>query len=342
MAAALRPIGLSPATAADTSRQHMKERASAPPSEELRAAQAFMARLRLDHARLSRVLREIEVQRARLRSHPELARPVIIEALRYLVHYQHRHHHPREDRLYVRLAAARFELRPELLGLEREHHGGARSSRELSTSLRRLSAAQLRGRAGQRFAHALQSYVDASRDHMRREERSVFYQEVEPLLSADQWQALADAVVPDDPVGDQSQLARRYPHLAAALAEPVHDVSAGTHAHAADAPPDRGAQSLEALKEGVQALADAYGELLHEGLDLWRTNATSLLRLAAPLATLRALPEVRRRNCDFAARCVVLPSRLTFECARQVMAPFLGNRWPLSRRPAAKRAAGTA
>jgi hemerythrin-like domain-containing protein len=315
----------------------MTERASARISDELRAAQAFMARLRLDHARLSRILREIEVQRARLRSHPELARPVIVEALRYLVHYQHRHHHPREDRLYARLGAARLELRAELRGLDKEHRGGAHSSRQLTTSLRRLSAARLRGRAGQRFAHALQAYVDATRDHMRREERSVFYHEVEPLLSADEWQALAAETVPDDPLGDEANLAGHYPHLAAALAAPVHEVSAGTRVHTPSSPPDRGAQSLEALREGTHALLDAYGELLHEGFDLLRANATSLLRVDAPLAAVGALPEVGRRSYDFALRCVVLPSRVTFECAQRAMAPLLADRWPLAKRGAAKR-----
>src|SRR5512137_2539474 len=59
-----------------------------------RGAQAFMARLRLDHARLSRVLREMEVQRTRLGSEPAAARAVLSEALRYLVEYLHGHHHP--------------------------------------------------------------------------------------------------------------------------------------------------------------------------------------------------------------------------------------------------------
>jgi len=300
-------------------RRPRKRRAARLPRGAPTAAQAFVARLRLDHARLSRVLREIEVQRARLRSHPELARPVIVEALRYLVHYQDRHHHPREDRLYARLIAARSELRAELRGLVREHRGGAGRSRLLTASLLRLPAARLRRGAGRRFARELQAYVDETRHHMRREERCVFLREIEPQLSDGEWQELVREIVPDDPLADAASLARDYPQLASALAESVHEVSTGTHVHVADAPASRGARSLEALREGTRSLLDAYGELLHEGLGLLRENARSLLPPYAPLATVSALPQVGRRNYQFAVRCVLLPSRLTLDCALAVL-----------------------
>ena len=293
-----------------------------------------MARLRLDHARLSRVLGEMEAQRAQLRSRPERARPIIGESLRYLVNYQHQYHHPREDRLYAQLAAARPELRAELHGLEREHRGGARRARALASALRRLSRAGLRGRGGAGFARELQLYVDASRDHMRREERAVFYADVEPLLPIDAWQTLAGELVPDDPLGDPAHLRRRFPHLAAALAQPVRELSSSTRVPAGILANGRSAQSLAVFREGTDRLVDAYGELVHEGVDLVRTGTASLAAAHAPLAALRALSEVGGRGCRLAARCWALPARIALECAQRMMAPFLSGTGDARTRPA--------
>jgi hemerythrin-like domain-containing protein len=281
-----------------------------------------MARLRLDHARLSRVLREVEVQRARLGSEPVLARPVLVEALRYLVHYQHRHHHPREDRLYARLARVRGDLGAELRALGREHDHGAAHARTLAASLRRLPPARLRGHSGERLAQKLQAYVDATRDHMRREERAVIYAGVEPLLSAEEWRALAAEIVPDDPLGDAAHLRLRYPHLAAALAEPVRDVSSENHVQSGTASQRSQAQSVAALREGAEELVEAYGALLHEGLDLLQGNLAMLWGAPAPLAAIQALPEVSRRSYRFAARCFTLPSRVALDCANRMLTPF--------------------
>jgi len=282
-----------------------------------------MERLRLDHARLSRVLGEVEAQRAQLRSRPERARPIIGEALRYLLNYQHQYHHPREDRLYARLAATRPELRAELQGLEREHRGGARRARGLAAALRRLSRAGLRGRAGAGFARELQVYVDASRDHMRREERAVLYADVEPLLPIEAWQTLAGELVPDDPLGDPAHLQRRFPHLAAALAQPVRELSSSTRVPAGMPSHGRSARSLAVFRDGTDRLVDAYGELVHEGLDLVRAGAMSLRPAGAPLAALRVLPEVASRSCRFAVRCWALPARIALDCAQRMMAPLM-------------------
>jgi hemerythrin-like domain-containing protein len=298
-------------------------RRSASPS---RSAQAFLARLRLDHARLSRVLREVEVQRVRLCTDPDAACAVLAEALRYLIEYQHRHHHPREDRLYARLAHVRADLGSELRGLEREHEGGSAQASRLAAALGRLSPAAARGRTGERFARELQAYVDDSRDHMRREERAVFYAGVEPWLSDEEWQTLNEEVVPDDPLGDAAHLRRQYSHLAAALAEPVRDVSSAGRAAAAATEPH--AQSMAALRDGADELVEAYGELLHEGLDLVRANVATLWGAPAPLAAVEALPEVSRRSYRFAARCLTLPSRVALDCATRMLAPFGTRREP--------------
>ncbi len=287
------------------------------PANEARSAQAFMARLRLDHARLSRVLREVEVQRARLASEPEAARAVLGEALHYLVEYLHGHHHPREDLLYARLLPLRADLGDELRELARDHDGDAARARRLSHALGRLPAGG--ARATERFARALQSYVDETREHMRREERAIFYAGVEPWLSDDEWRALAGRALPDDPLGDVTNLRRRYPHLAAALAEPVRDVSSGTRATAAAQRPQE--RSLEVLRDGAEELVETYGELLHEGFDLLRANVAMLWGAPSPLGAVGALPEVSRRSYQFATRCFALPSKVALECASRMLGP---------------------
>lgn len=281
-----------------------------------RGAQAFMARLRLDHARLSRVLREMEVQRTRLGSEPAAARAVLSEALRYLVEYLHGHHHPREDLLYARLAPLRPDLGDELRELGREHDGGAARVRQLASALRRM---KVTGRGGERFARELQEYVDETRQHMRREERAIFYAGVEPWLTEQDWQALSAEALPDDPFGDAARLRQHYPRLASALAAPVRDVSSATRSAPAAEPH---ARSLEALRDGADELVDTYGELLHEGLELVRANVATLWGARSPFGAVEALPEVSRRSYEFAARCVTQPSRVALDCASRMLSPF--------------------
>ena len=292
-------------------------------ASELRSASAFMSRLRLDHARLSRVLREIEVQRVRLGSDPESARAVLGESLRYLVEYLHGHHHPREDLLYRRLAPLRADLGGELRELGREHEGTTARVRQLATALRRLPAGDAKGRAAERFARSLQAYVDETREHMRREERAVIYAGVEPWLSDAEWQALSAQAMPDDPLDDAAHLRRRYPHLAAALAEPVRDVSSAMRT--ATATDEAHVRSLEALRDGADELVEVYGGLLHEGFDLVRANLAALWGAPSPLGAVEVLPEVSRRSYQFAARCLTLPSRVALDCASRMLGPSGGQ-----------------
>ena len=302
----------------------MKTPKSSQTANEPRSAQAFMSRLRLDHARLSRVLREVEAQRSQLGSEPEAARAVLGEALSYLVDYLHGHHHPREDLLFARLAPLRADLGDELRELARDHDGGATRARQLAVALRRLPAGGERAR--ERFARALQSYVDETRDHMRREERAIFYAGVEPWLSDAEWQALSDEALPDDPLADAADLRRHYPHLAVALAEPVRDISSGTGA--APVPPEPQPRSLDAFRDGADELVETYGALLHEGFDLLRENATTLWSAPSPLGAVGALPEISRRSYQFAARCIALPSKVALECASRMLGPLVSPREP--------------
>jgi len=283
-----------------------------------------MARLRLDHALLSRVLREAELQRTRLGTRSEEARAVLGEALRYFADYAHEHHHPREDLLYARLAKVRPDLADQLHGLGREHAAEATRARALVASLNALPYERPPVRSLARFARELQAYIDATRAHMRHEERAVFYAGIEPALPDEDWQALCSEVVPDDPLADAAQLKRRYPRLATALAEPIREVS-GT---AVDLPTatDPGTRSLVALKDGADELVETYTELLDEGLELLRHNVASIWGAPTALDAVDALPDVGRRSYQFASRCVTAPTRVVLDCATRMVMPFVAGR----------------
>lgn len=244
------------------------------------AAATFMGRLRDDHAGLSRVLREVDAQQSRLQVSPETARPVLAEALRYLLIYQHSIHHPREDRLFARIRAREPGLYRNMGRLVREHRIGQQKAETLAAEVSRTTMAQLRGRAGLRLAKQLQQYVAHTREHMKREE-AVFYTGSERVLSASDWAALMEGASQRDPALDLDRLAARYPRLAARLAEPERSVTGRGESVG------RGAS----VKHLAQRIIEAYAALVHECLDLAQRVARPLRRRAA-----RAPARGRRRG----------------------------------------------
>jgi hemerythrin-like domain-containing protein len=285
-------------------------------------ADRLLRQLRLDHSRLSRALREIEVQRARLRSHATEAHPILLDAVQYLLDYQHGFHHPREDRLYRQLAAAQPALRAEMKRLNIEHAHGYIHAGRIATALRRMTTRQAAGRAGAKVARQLQAYVDEMRAHMRREEQAVFYADVGPLLSAAEWRRLVREESAGDPLADPAVLARHYPAFALVLGERVRSMSAGTRARAATAAAGAVDRSIEAAQEAVGTFVDTCGELLHDGIDVIRAGTASVLRAESPIAAVRAVPSIIGRSCRFVRRCIELPSRVTIDSVARVLAPL--------------------
>lgn len=223
------------------------------------AAATFMRLLRDDHAGLSRVMREVDAQQSMLQTSPETARPVLADAMRYLLVYQHSVHHPREDRLFARIRAREPGLYRNMDRLVREHRSGQQRAEVLAGELARTTMAQLRGKAGLRLARQLQQYVVHTREHMKREE-AVFYTGSERVLRASDWAALMEGASQRDPALDLNRLATRYPRLAARLAEAERSVTG------------RG-ESLErrnAVRQKTEHLIEACAALVHRTLDLAR------------------------------------------------------------------------
>lgn len=226
------------------------------------AAGSFMQVLRDDHARLSRVLREIDVQQSLLQSAPGAARPVLADAMRYLLVYQHSIHHPREDQLFARVRAREPRLYHDMYRLVREHRLGQQAAEQLAGELSRATLRQLRGQTGQRLAKQLQQYLQHTRDHMRHEE-AVFYAGSERVLRASDWAALMAGPMSRDPAGDPQRFAARYPRLAERMSRPQRDVTG---------PPE--ASSRTELRACVEQVMERYAALLHQALDVARSVAS--------------------------------------------------------------------
>jgi hemerythrin-like domain-containing protein len=224
-------------------------------------AERFMQLLRSDHAGLSRVLREIDLQQSRLQSSPESARPVLSEAMRYLLVYQHSVHHPREDRLFARIRAREPGLYRNMSRLVREHRTGQQRAEALAGELARATPSQLRGKRGQQLAKQLQQYVQHTREHMKREE-AVFYTGSERVLRPSDWSTLMEGSQQRDPAGDLQRLAARYPRLAERLLQPERHVSE-TRA--------RNAPRREGLRMCAERVIEFYARLAHETIDLAQT-----------------------------------------------------------------------
>lgn len=274
--------------------------------------EAYMLRLRTDHAGLSRLLREIDTQQSLLRADPKAARPLLVEALRYLLQYQHAFHHQREDLLFARIQKRTPRLTREIQRLGRQHRIAHRRAERLAAGLGYATMGQLSGRQGAKLAQDLQDYVRHTRNHMRREE-ALFYARSERVLKDADWQALATGESMSDPMTDLRRLAAEYPLLAASLARPVREIGGADDA-------DRSSQPVHALRHGLEQLVEIYGELLHDALELAWSNFDSLRGIRSPSGLMRVVRPVYSRNRRFAGRCVTQPARWIRETAGAVFA----------------------
>ncbi|TVQ27393.1 MAG: hemerythrin domain-containing protein [Wenzhouxiangella sp.] len=262
------------------------------------SGEAFMSALRRDHAGLSRVLRVIDGLADRLTESPGTARPVLLDALRYLLEYHHAFHHPREDRLFARIRLRRPALDESLGRISHEHESGEREIAALVEALTAIDGHDLSGKPGANLANRINDYVRHARTHMRDEE-VVFYARAESALSDADWADIIDQDGPQDPLANLAALAGAYPHLAEYLGLSTSHL--GGSAIGADGQDDVHRQLL--------ALTDVYGSLLHEGFDLTRTNLRRLLAVRGPIGLARTAGDISVDNLRFAGRCVSQPSR---------------------------------
>jgi hemerythrin-like domain-containing protein len=235
----------------------------------------FMQMLREDHARLSRVLREIDAQASQLQSSPGAARPVLAEALHYLLAYQHSIHHRREDELFARVRAREPHLYGNMRRLVQEHRDGHDQAERIAGALSRATLLQLRGRTGRQLARQLHDYIQHARDHMRREE-IVFYAGSERVLRKSDWTALLARSTARDPAADPRHFAARYPRLAQRMSLPHREITGVSESSVGAGLRLRGEEAVERA-----------ATLLHRAIDLAQAAARAALRTCAGQARVR-------------------------------------------------------
>ncbi len=271
------------------------------------AKETFMRTLRLDHSRLSRVFREIDVQQAVLQSNAKEARAVLLEAMDYLLHYQDDCHHARENQLFERIAVRMPRFEKDMRGLMREHDKGLLHDTAIAKELAESSPRQLEGPRGRVVGRRLREHVAHARAHIRREEE-VFYAHAEDELEPADWVDLMRQASMDDPLGQPVQMRKAYPLLAHRLTTPVtevtgegdkpsHTVSAGSR------------RAKAAARESLEQVIEASGKLTMDAIELARSNALAIRKARTPLDLLLAGQQVNVRNAQFAVRCIFGPHR---------------------------------
>lgn len=246
-----------------SARSAVRSRASRPEAGE--NAERYLRLLGGDHAGLSRVLREIDLQQSMLQAQPGAARPVLNEALRYLLVHQHAIHHAREDRLFARVRARAPRLNRSMDRLVREHSVAQKAAERLARDLSQSTLAELRGKRGQQLAQRLRAYVKHAREHMRREE-ALFYAGAARRLRAVDWASLATGSLATDPTTNPARFAARYPRLAERMSLPQREVAG------APATARRGTRV-----SGVESCLERFASAMHTAIDrVRRLNCTTL------------------------------------------------------------------
>jgi hypothetical protein len=112
-------------------------------------------------------------------------------------------------------------------------------------------------------------------------------------------------------MGSRELLAKDYPLLAAQVFRAVSDV--GGHGDTAHSTGERAPERAgRVVRDGVEQLAELYGELFHDGVDVARANLAALRATSSPWGLVRAAGPVGARSCRFVVRCLAEPPRLTY------------------------------
>lgn len=173
-------------------------------------AESYLAGLRGDHARFSRVLSMLSRDARRLENEPEKVLPLYREAVDYIVDFQNVHHHPREEIMFARVAENALELKPTATRLTREHNTMDRIGRELLGLLDRITTDAGGRRARRQLAKKLEKFAREMRAHINQEEE-LLYSQVWTELTESDWQELVATEIPNDPLGRSA--GERYPLL---------------------------------------------------------------------------------------------------------------------------------
>jgi len=190
----------------------------------------FFMELRADHARFGRVLALIGRHAPALADRPkEGVLELLHEAVDYIVNFQHRYHHPREDRMFERISRRSPRHDAALSVLRSDHEQSFKTGRELLADLDRLRVEPGSRLPRRALVRRLQRFALDMREHIRREDE-LMYSSARSLLEAADWNAIARASPnPRDPLrAGRGRSGGRYRALARYVGEGDTEVLVGT------------------------------------------------------------------------------------------------------------------
>ena len=156
--------------------------------------------LEIEHSNVTRVLDIFERELARLADGNPGDTALLQDIAAYFLGFPDECHHPKEDLILDRLAAAAPRAGERLGALKREHEEIARMTRKLVELSDRLAETPESARPA--FIEQGRAFVESYRRHME-EERTAFFPEAHRVLRAADWLAIDfDLFDRPDPVFD--------------------------------------------------------------------------------------------------------------------------------------------
>jgi hemerythrin-like domain-containing protein len=147
----------------------------------------------------------------RLVDEPDEVMTVFEEAVDYVVNFQNVYHHPREELMFSRIAERDPSVAATASKLAREHKATDRAGESLLTLISRTSTGARGKSSRERLAQKLEQFAKQMRAHISQEEQ-VLYSRAWSELDEQDWNEMADAVPPRDPLSKDAS--KRYPQLA--------------------------------------------------------------------------------------------------------------------------------
>lgn len=152
--------------------------------------------LRREHGQFGRLLDTLDWHVTRLEQGATADYELIRACLDYFLGFPDIAHHPKEDRLYVKLCARAPQETTAIGDLAREHVALARKSRDFATALDAVLGDAIVPRDA--LTRWGRSFIDLQRDHMMLEER-IFFPAAELKLTETDWADLTSEIA-DQPL----------------------------------------------------------------------------------------------------------------------------------------------
>lgn len=166
--------------------------------------------LRQDHRNMALLLVQLERQSERINSGDDADFELLHDVMQYMTQYPDAVHHPKEDRLYAELNAARPDLARGMSRVTSEHAAIAEQGQALRDKIQEVIAGNFVER--NTVVADAERYIDFLRKHMRWEETDLFDRIDEMIADGHVLIDASTMVDADDPIFSD-QVEQRYERL---------------------------------------------------------------------------------------------------------------------------------